>query len=71
MLRPIDIRWIHNGTQVFAIHGDYTIWHTSISNRHNPKPYSVYEQIEGDEVHLAAYATLQQAINHINMEAAR
>jgi len=69
MLRPIDIRWIHDGTQVFAIHNEFTIWRNIISNRHTTKPYSVYAQIEGDEVHLAAYATLEEAIDHINTEA--
>jgi hypothetical protein len=69
MLRPIDIRWIHNGTQVFAIHNEFTIWQTVISKPNNPRPYSVYAQIEGEEVHLAAYATLNEAIDHINTEA--
>jgi len=69
MLRPIDIRWIHDGTQVFAIHNQYTIWQTIISQPDNPKRYSVYAQIEGDEVHLGAYATLNEDIDHINTQA--
>jgi hypothetical protein len=69
MLQATDIRWIHDGTQVFAIHNEYTIWQTIISQPDNPKRYSVYAQIDGDEVHLGAYATLNEAIDHINTEA--
>lgn len=68
MLTPIDIRWIHDGTNVFSVYEDYTIHQSILSNPMKPRLYSIYAQIDGDEVHLASHDTLEAAINQINEE---
>lgn len=68
MLRYTDIKWCHNGTQVYSDCGTHTIWNTSISNRHNPQPFSVYANQDGEQVYQASFAHLHQAMRHINEE---
>lgn len=68
MLRLTDVRWTHYGTQVYADCGSHTIWNTSISNRHNPQPFSVYANQPDGQAYRASFAHLHQATHYINEE---
>jgi hypothetical protein len=60
-----DIRWTHDATQVYTKIGTHTIWNLAISSPHSAQPFSVYATVDGKEVHVGAYATLQAALRSL------
>ena len=60
-----DIRWTHDGTQVYAKIGAYTIWNLAISSPQAAEPFSVYETVDGKQVHVGAYASIGGTLAHL------
>ena len=66
MITADDLCWHHAGTSVFAIHSDYTITDSILRDRNANPRYSIYTQIDGDEVHLKSYHYLHDIIDYLN-----
>jgi len=64
-LSEADICWTHDATQVYTKIGAYTIWNLAISSPRAAEPFSVYETVDGKEVHVGAYATVGGTLAHL------
>ena len=60
-----EFEWTHDATQVYKKIGDYTIWNLSISSPHSAQPFSVYETVEGKEIHIGAFATISETLSRL------
>lgn len=66
MIKPTDLRWIHDGLDAFTIVDHYTIRDAILRDRNAENRYAIYSQIDGDEVHLTSVKTIDDVTDYLN-----
>ena len=61
-----NLHWIHDGLDAFTIVDNYTIRDAILRDRNTTNRYAIYQQIDGDEVHLTSVKTIDDVIDYLN-----